>query len=105
MLMPWIFSGSAVNQVAYAAPSPQTMPTVPCPNAAGKFSLSASNQYSLIAAACVVQMKMPASRMAVLPVACPHWIRALAKFMPSDEDSWLLPAKNEPWPEAQSWPA
>ena len=50
-------------------------------------------------------MKMPASRTAVLPVACPHWISALAKFIPSDEDSWLLPAKNAPCPEAQSWPA
>ncbi len=54
MLMPWIFSGAAVNQVAYAPPSPQTMPTVPWPNAAGKFSLRVSNQYSLIAADCVV---------------------------------------------------
>ena len=27
----------------------------------------------------------------MLPVAWPHWIRALAKFIPSDDDSWLLP--------------
>ena len=50
-------------------------------------------------------MKTPASRTAVLPVAWPHWIRALAKFMPSDEDSWLLPAPNAACPAAQSWPA
>ena len=54
MLMPWIISGSALNQVAYAPPSPQTMPTVLCPNAAGKSASPTSNQYSWIAAACVV---------------------------------------------------
>jgi hypothetical protein len=50
-------------------------------------------------------MYRPALRTAVLPVAMPHWIRALAKFIPSDEDSWLLPAKNAACPAAQSWPA
>ena len=39
-------------------------------------------------------MNRPALRTAVLPVAWPHWMRALAKFMPSDDDSWLLPATN-----------
>ena len=43
-LMPWIFSGSAVNQVAYAPPSPHTMPTVLCWNWVGNTSLSTSNQ-------------------------------------------------------------
>ena len=50
-------------------------------------------------------MNSPASRTAVLPVARPHWIRAVAKFIPSEDDSWLLPATNEPCPEAQSCPA
>ena len=43
-LMPWIISGSALNHVEYAPPSPHTMPTVECPNAAGNASSSVSNQ-------------------------------------------------------------
>ncbi len=50
MLMPWIISGSPLNQVAYAPPEPQTMPTVEWPKVEGKFWLRTSNQYSWIAA-------------------------------------------------------
>lgn len=43
--MPWIMPGLAVHQVEYAAPLPQTMPTVWCPKPAGKADWSALNQY------------------------------------------------------------
>src|SRR3954453_16813448 len=105
MLMPTIMAWSAENQGAEAPPEPQTMAAYWWPHWVGKFSPVTSNQYSWIAAAWVVWIQMPASRTAVLPVAWPHWIRALAKFCPSEEDSWLLPEPNAPCPDAQSWPA
>ena len=52
--MPWIFSGSALNQVAYGPPSPQTIPTAVCFQLAGNVEPSTSNQYCPIAAAWVV---------------------------------------------------
>jgi hypothetical protein len=50
--MPWIISASPLNQVAYAPPLPQIMPTVECPKASG-IAPDPSNQYCWIAAACV----------------------------------------------------
>lgn len=29
----------------------------------------------------------------------------MAKFMDSEEDSWLFPEANPAWPAAQEWPA
>ena len=75
-LMPWISSGLAVHQVAYAAPLPHTMPAVSWPKEDGKTCSSASNQYWAIDSDSVVSRKVPRSRSEVSPVAEPHRTRA-----------------------------
>src|SRR5688572_15519140 len=96
-LMPWISSGLAVHQVAWATPWPQTMPATLGPYVAGKTVLLTSNQYCSMARVSFTYWKIPRSRMVLLPVAAPHRMRDVLNIIASDDDSWLLPAAKAAW--------
>src|SRR4051812_22563322 len=89
--MPCTKTGLLSNQVSYLPPALHTMPKTGALNSLGNTARSTSNQYCSMAVACVVYRKIPASRMVLSPIAEPHRMSAVEKFISSDDDSSLLP--------------
>src|SRR6266850_1920389 len=90
--MPWIMIGFGSHHVSYLPPALHTMATQGASKSFGKTCLSTSNQYCSIASSVFVYRKMPSSRRSLLPVAAPHRMSPVEKFMSSDDDSSLLPS-------------
>src|SRR4051812_42398738 len=103
--MPWMKIGLASHQVSNLPPELHTIPTHGKSKPLGKTARSASNQYCSMASSVLVNRKMPASRSSFLPMAAPHRIRPVEKFMSSDDDSSLLPSWYCEGPFAQPCPA